>query len=473
MFTSFTLKAININAQARWLSTQMGLGSHKFRRIEPGLYKLIIHEAINNGITVVESGQDEGVKALADILSGYMGDTRIKVLSRLGYNVTASSENQVDGTVLVETVSTQQGHQTFQVVHTLNRESIHNFLNESPLVGLENPHLNIIPMIHNPEEHRGDTLTRLTDAFCELEDAVADRKISSFGIVSNGLSLPNDHPLHLDWKGVVLEAARIAAENSSKLFSSLSIIQLPANILESRGIKVAKAIKAYLKESDAKGMPQGLELFAMRPLTCFPDLGTGNNQGFQLIDYHLPTEPGITEWSNMMTNPPPVYQATYKMALSHFDASDLLEEAQRRKLNAEEEEILQGAKIIRDMLQTLDNSLESTRSFSQHEQMLLNQVLPIMQGTFDEIDEESHEVLQNYFASVGLAARYFIARNTRNLLINGGHGVESYDIPSEMKLQEFALGELIKADVFSQIIVGASKTEHVTETLEVFKKFEL
>jgi len=457
----------------------MALGSHKHLRMEPGIYQLIVNQAIEEGINVIEAGQDEGPDALANVLLGYKGDTRLTLLNRMGYIVnqessTAGSGSGLADTVVVETIPVDGANSNInkmQVVHHLSGAAVETFLKESPLMGLVEENLDVIPMIHNPEEHGGDTLSRLTDAFCGLEQAVAEQKIPSFGIVSNGLSLPRDHPLHLDWKSVVFKAASDAAEQSGKDKSGLSILQLPANLLETRGLQVARDINSHVKGGAVPRLPKELEVYLMRPLTCFPDQGTGEGQGFQLMDYQVPTEPGITEWTHEMTQAPPVYPATYKTAVSYFDATELLEAKQERKLTEEEEETLMGAKILLEMIQDMDATVENARSFAQHEQELLARAIPVIDGTFDEIDDESLEVLQNFFASLGLTARYHVARNTRSLLMKGGAGVAPSKMPSDMKMQDFALKELLKEKAVSKIIVGATKPEHVRDTMKIFKQF--
>lgn len=457
----------------RQFSSRMALGSHKHQRVEPSVYQMIINQAVEEGITVIEAGQDQGAISLADVLLGYEGENRLKILDRIGYSVVVKPDDKhPDGTVIVESISSDVVQGTAQVIHSLNREAIQKFLKESPLLDLDEENLDVIPMIHNPEEHGADTLNRLTDAFCFLEEAVAEKKIPSFGVVSNGLSLPPDHPLHLDWKLVVLKAACNAAQQTSKTSSKLSIIQLPTNILETRGLQVARDITSYIKDATTPYMPKLLEIYGMRPLTFFPDQGTGDGAGFQLIDYPIPTEPGVTEWTHQMTNPPPVYPVTYRRAVSYFDATDLLEAKQERELTDEELQTLEGAKLLLNMIQEIDADLEDSRSFAQHEHELMLRVIPILEGTFEEVDDESMTVLQNYFQALGFAARYHIARNTRAFLMKGGDGVKSYDIPKEMTMQDFALRELLKEKSLSKIIVGATRPEHVRETMAAFKRYD-
>lgn len=453
------------------MSSRMALGSHKHQRMEPGIYQLIVNQAVEEGIDVIEAGQDQGSEALAEVLKGYKGNTRLSVLNRMGYNENEGLQHGLSDTVVVDTLPVEAtGGHKMQVVHHLSGAAVETFLKEAPLMKLSEENLDVIPMIHNPEEHRDDTLSRLTDAFCGLEQAVADKKIPSFGVVSNGLSLPRQHPLHLDWKSVVFKAACDAAEQTGKASSGLSVLQLPANLLETRGLQVARDISSYIKGGVSPLLSKELEIYLMRPLTCFPDQGTGTGQGFQLVDYPIPTEPGVTEWTHQMTQPPPVYPATYKTAVSYFDATELLEAKQERELTDEEEETLMGAKILLEMIQDMDMGIEKALSFAQHEQDLLSRAVPVIDGTFDEIDDESLEVLQNFFASLGLAARYHVAQNTRSLLMKGGDGVEPSKMPSDMKMQDFALQELLNEKSVSKIIVGATKPEHVRDTMEIFRQ---
>ena len=108
----------------------------------------------------------------------------------------------------------------------------------------------VVPMIHNPEvqinhEHENpqDGLyEKLKSAFVGMEEAVGQGKIHQFGVASNGLSLPEQHPLYLNYQ-VVLQAANDAANKvHGNAEPSLTMLELPANIMEKRGIQVARDI---------------------------------------------------------------------------------------------------------------------------------------------------------------------------------------------------------------------------------------
>ena len=77
---------------------------------------------------------------------------------------------------------------------------------------------------------------------------------------------------------------------------------------------------------------------------------------------------------------------------------------------------------------------------------------------------------QDFFAAHGAAARHAIAKTTRSLLLKGGDGVHSYDVPTYMTLQDFALHYLLKDDNVSKVMVGCSDQRHVVEAFDAAEK---
>jgi hypothetical protein len=152
-------------------------------------------------------------------------------------------------------------------------------------------------MLHNPEvqatliqgqskEERQTLLReRLTEGLTACQEQVNAGKIASYGIASNGLGLPAKHPLHLSWRETVLPAATAAAAVGDGV-SNFSVVQFPMNLLETAGLDVARQIHSdCAAPENAKLHPQ---VYAMRPLTCYPDAGTGDGFPFVLADYLLP-----------------------------------------------------------------------------------------------------------------------------------------------------------------------------------------
>ena len=167
----------------------------------------------------------------------------------------------------------------------------------------------------------------------------------------------------------------------------------------------------------------------------------------------------------------------------------------------EERETLDGCKLLRDMLHDMDASLEWTRSFDAYEDHLMNVAVPLIYGTFEELDEESAGILQLFFKAHGMAVRMAVARWTRDLLLAGwkrippatedgdggctwekdtekermisrvwkslgfGNSDGGYAMPDDVTLQEFALKQLFKSEVVSGVVVGCSSPEHVLEAI--------
>jgi hypothetical protein len=278
-------------------------------------------------------------------------------------------------------------------------------------------------------------------------------------VVSNGLSLPKDHPLYLDYK-VVLEAADQARKEVGRTQSAFSIFQLPANLNEIRGIQVAREIKQ--RQPD-------LQVYAMRPLTYYPDSGTGTGHGAALLDYLLPQGPEQQEWTHLMTGPPKFYHQVLNLALSHFDGEALLEAKLERSLTPEEEETLDGAKVLQSLLREMDAGIDTVTSFSQHEQHVMNVVIPTLSSTFEELDEPSTHMLSNYFAAHGWTIRHRLATKMRKMLLAGGNGIPAYDIPNHVKLQDYALAHLLQEKCIDKVIMGATQSEQIVDAMNLCK----
>ena len=400
-------------------------------------------------------------------------------------------------------------------VHNLSREYVAHCLAASPLVQLRaeqrvahsHPDLRLVYLAHNPEAQgaalagRGAPLDeirelvkeRLTDAFIGLETGKAEGLITSYGVCSNGLSLPEKHLLHLPWMDVLNAASdavcyvhgfdTVDGKAPHGTVAGLSTIQLPANLLETNGLAVAQSIKTYLDtdpgddgdETPDKfpSLPSSVDVYVTRPLTCYPDQGTGSGHPFKLVDYQIDTTPtadltsGMKKvWTNTLDGSrPPHYGPALATTMAHFDATAILEAGEERKLTVEERETLDGCRLLQSMIHDLDAGLDTVRSFAAYEEDLFNKVVPLIHDTFEELDEDSAMVLQSFFVAHGAAVRHAIAKTTRDLLREGGDGVPPYEIEQSQSLQEFALQHLLKQKQIDKVIVGCPQAEHVLEAL--------
>jgi hypothetical protein len=496
---------------------RLGLGGYKWSQLEPDRYYQIVQTALENGMTVLEAGQEGGDRALAEAYeyavtnNPALKDVPVKVLARIGYRtIIPPDADDVEAAespgpslflphdIQVEkhTVPDDQSvtekagkkpQKVQQVVHNIGGSAVAHALADSPLTALaaEYPNVQVVAMLYNPEvqatliqgqskeERQALLRERLTEGLTACQEQVNAGKIVSYGVASNGLGLPAKHPLHLSWRETVLPAAAAAAAKADGV-SNFSVVQFPMNLLETTGLDVARQIHQDCAEQENNKLhPQ---VYAMRPLTCYPDQGTGDGFPFVLADYLLPaTMEKSLQWSNTMSGPPAAYELALQTAMAHFDAEEILQAKQEgQDLTTEQRETLDGCKLLHSLLHDVDFGLEKVRSFAAHEQDLYEKIIPLIHDTFEGYDEETAAVLQSFFAAYSLAVKYAIARNTRTLLKEGDSNSSSApvyaDIPQETRLQEYALQFLFKEPAIDMVIAGCSKPDQVLDMVQIAGK---
>jgi hypothetical protein len=207
------------------------------------------------------------------------------------------------------------------------------------------------PPLCSCEEQKGKGLV---EAIVALQGHVEKGTIQSYGICSNGVCLPKKHPLYMDPSDI-----RIAAEQAKAILDqeelALDVLELPTNLLETTGIEIARDNNKPTKQ-----------VYGMRPLSCYPDRGTGTGHPFVMADYLLPaTMDKKLVWSNVMHSPPQVYQLALKTAMMHFDAQDIIQaKLDGKDLSSAERETLDGCKLLQSLLHDVDAGLDKLRSFS-------------------------------------------------------------------------------------------------------------
>jgi len=139
------------------------------------------------------------------------------------------------------------------------------------------------------------------------------------------------------------------------------------------------------------------------------------------------------------------------------------------------------------MIHDLDANLHSgnLRSFTTYEEEIFQNVVPMIHETFEELDEETVNVLQRFFQAHGLAVRHAVAKTTRRLLKSGQEGGAKYDVDDDKSLQEFALQWLLKQRwgnddedgngtngglVVDKIVVGCPQPDYVVEAVKAVDK---
>ena len=425
--------------------SRYGLGGQNWRQFNPESYQELLYQSLLKDVSYFEvAGQEGGDIAMVGAIQSALERnpnflaSPITVTARLGYRnlVDASaggpealvkSENlPMPGDVIL-TQLPEEGKKNSSgtydtpsnVVHNLSADYVLKSVESSPLLELqEMENLRLVFLLHNPEvqvvdllkedptagsetrqefiRERWDPAMEVLQEYSASANSTKPNKFMSFGICSNGLGIPKaeNHPMYLDADAVVRAANK---------YDQLSTVQLPANLLETNGWDMARKIKA-------ETVPFSVDVVAMRPLTCYPDLGTGSGYPFRLVDYALPTleddsvggiqhsgsiGPGKgLRYTNDMTGIPSIYQSTLQAAMSHFDAEELIELKQERELTMEERETLDGCKLMQSMIHDLDNQLADIRSFAAHEDELYGRIIPLIHDTFEMMDDTTSDILQ-------------------------------------------------------------------------------
>jgi len=129
--------------------------------------------------------------------------------------------------------------------------------------------------------------------------------------------------------------------------------------------------------------------------------------------------------------------------------------------------------MIHDLDVGLDAASPKFPSLSAYEHELYTQIIPLIYDTFEELDEDSATVLQQFFAAHGVAVRQTIAHRTRNMLLHGDSGKNpnwpKYTISPGEKLQDYAMKFLVQEHSIDKVIVGYENASQVVEGVQVVK----
>jgi len=309
----------------------------------------------------IASALDRALDMTSDSRRGAVGNGRdgvVTLTSRLGFRMAttppAAGGAADDGTAADDggEYDRDEGEGTFEgdsrvgttttsdgavLVHNLGEDYVLHSLRTSPLVRRyrlnddvdgsssardDGTRIRLISLAHDPETQVAARLSstttvelarermrrRLTSAFVGYEVAVSRGWIDGYGVDSNGLGLPETHDMHVDWRDVLgcaadayLEAstARRGADGVGGFDgrSSLRVIRLPGNLLETRGLAVADEIRSFMVGSPTSvaddndddtarrkerrlrtmrdALPESLDVIVTRPLAAYPHGGTG------------------------------------------------------------------------------------------------------------------------------------------------------------------------------------------------------
>ncbi len=382
-----------------------------------------LKEALYGGVRLIDTAtnyMDGGAeRAIAHVMNTLPYEIRdeIEIVSKFGY---------IQGTLLAK-----HKQNPFEDVvqhsescyHSIAKSFLHNQLDET-LGRLELEKIGCY-LIHNPEYFLYECINkkmdkedmldkmyaRIYEAFTGLEEEVQQGRIGSYGISSNSFALSSSAVDFLPYEDLLTLAQNAAIEVGNKTHS-FTTIQLPINILETQGLQCAQWAKA-----------NGLRVLVNRPLS-----GQKDGLLYRLAEYDEPHN--------------------YYHALN-----ELLDICNTDKL-----------KKLYTIVEQMDLNKHKYGWIGDYDTFLYGQILPHMQETLQQYNDETLELLlqyiDNFLDEYRKMVQYECSKMTRTALKQELQGCQK-------KIQLCALEYLKQQNVIDTILVGMRKPTYVSEVLSL------
>jgi len=353
-----------------------------------------LKEAINSGITLIDTS------------SNYMDGASERAISL--------ALNEFDESIVdkIEIVSKYKLSQELADQLALSQERLHKRIIDCYLI--EFPEEFLIKSVENnvDKDDRLDEMNaKFFDAFLDLESAIKDKKIKSYGISSDAFALEHSSDYFLPYEDILILAQDAADEIGNKKHS-FTTIELPINILERDGLKCS----AWAKKN-------GLRVLSNRALNALKD---GLN--YRLADYDESHE-------------------------YYHHLNELMEVC--------DNEILES---LYNLVEQLDETKHKFGWIGDYDSFLYTQMIPHIKKSLENIDEENQKTLLNFIDMFLIEYRkmveYECSKNTRISL------KETFKACNTL-MQECAIRFLIQKESIDYIIVGMRKPRYVNEIVSL------
>ena len=379
--------------------------------------------AIDSDITMIDTSSnymDGGAeRAIALAMRSFDDETRnsVEIVSKFGYiqntNLALHKEEPFDEVV----------EYSADCFHSISKTFIDHQLTNS-LKRLEMSQLGCY-LIHNPEYYLLDAINReidederldemyrrISEAFVALELEIKSGRILSYGISSNSFAKESNAIDFLPYEDMIT-LAEDAAEEVGNKEHSFTTIELPINLLETEGLKCA----SWAKEN-------GLRVLANRPLNA-----SEGELMYRLADYDESAD----------------YYHHLNELMDTCDSDEL--------------------KPLYILLEQLDNNKHKFGWIGDYDSFLYSQIIPHIQKSLQELDEESIAAL---FHSIDMFLQEYrkmvlfeCSKSTRVALKDQLND-------TTLSLQEFALRFLMQRESIDYILVGMRKPLYVNEILAI------
>jgi aryl-alcohol dehydrogenase-like predicted oxidoreductase len=279
---------------------------------------------------------------------------------------------------------------------------------------IESPQELLIEAVKNniPKDDRLDAMNaKLFEAFLELEQAVGENKIDSYGISSDAFSTKHSSDYFLPYEDI-LTLAQDAADEIQNEKHSLTTIELPINMLEIEGLKCA----AWAKEN-------GLRVLANRPL----------NAQFETLMFRL----------------------------ADYDESNEYYHHLNELLEVTDNEILRP---LYNLIEELDDSKHKFGWIGDYDTFLYAQMIPHIKTSLEVLDEQNTQTMLNFIdlflQEYRKMVSYECSKNTKLKL-------KELFLDCHTSMQECALKFLMDKEEIDFIVVGMRKPSYVYEILAI------
>jgi len=250
---------------------------------------------------------------------------------------------------------------------------------------------------------------KIYDAFLELEIAVKEKKILSYGISSDSFAQKSSSEYFLPYEDLISIADRASEEAGNDTYN-LSTIELPINILEVDGLKCASWAKN-----------NSLRVLSNRPLNA-----QYNSKMYRLAEYSEPFD-------------------------YYHNLNELLEICDNDEL-----------KILYNLIQELDASKHKFGWIGDYDSFFYTQIIPHIKNVLISFDEKEKESMFIYIDSFFIEYRKMVLfecfKRTKDEL-------KGFFQDSKLSMQEYSIKFLLDAQVIDFIVVGMRKSSYVHEIL--------
>ena len=346
-----------------------------------------------------------------------------------GINLVVTSSNYTTSEQAIGSIFSQMDDSLLEDVEIVSKYKLSQNLDEQLLKSLDNLGVSSIDcyLVEGVEEilansikegvSRDDMLdevyAKLFDAFLELEVAVKEGKINSYGVSSESFSQPSNSKLFLPYEDLLTLAQDASSEVRNEKHS-FSTIELPVNILETDGIKCSK----WAKENS-------LRVLSTRALSAYRD-----GKMYRLAEYDESRE---------------YYH--YLNELLEICDNDLLEP-------------------LYNLIEQLDDKKHLYSWIGEYEDFLIAEIIPHIKKSLEVLDDgEGLDTILRYIdiflTEYRKMVSYECGRKTKLEL------QDEFEALKTTTLQKYALNFLLDIDTVDFIVVGMPKVSYIDEVLEL------